>query len=115
MEGPVGPPVHTLTGNPRQRSARLTSYDAERRAPVIAGVDGYKKGWMAAVDDGGSITVRPFPAFAGIAGYLDLSLIVVDIPIGLPSRGSRRADLEACRYLRARACCVLPCTLPANP
>jgi len=73
---------------------------------MIAGVDGYKKGWIAAMDDGQSITVRPFPLFIDIARYPGLELILVDIPIGLVDKGIRKPDQEARNLLKARACCV---------
>jgi predicted RNase H-like nuclease len=73
---------------------------------MIAGVDGYKKGWIAAIDDGQSITIRAFASFSEIVGYPGLDLVVIDIPIGLVDTGIRKADFQARRLLKARACCI---------
>jgi len=73
---------------------------------MIAGVDGYKKGWITTVEDGSSITVRPFSSFIDIVRYAGVDLVVVDIPIGLLEKGILKTDEEARRLLKARACCV---------
>jgi len=58
---------------------------------VIAGVDGYRDGWVAAIDLGnGSTEVRPCTAFSHLLAWKDLSLIVIDVPIGLLPRGARQ-------------------------
>lgn len=77
---------------------------------MIAGVDGYKGGWIATIqgnDD--KAHVEYFPTFSDLAKKTDLNLIVIDIPIGLPQPGSpRRADIEVRKLLRQRGCCVFP-------
>ncbi len=40
-----------------------------------------------------------------------LGITVVDIPIGLPQRGPRSADIEARKILEDRGCCVFPAPL----
>jgi hypothetical protein len=42
---------------------------------MIAGVDSFKKGRIAVIDDGCSIAVQPFASFAEIAQYPGLYLI----------------------------------------
>jgi predicted RNase H-like nuclease len=59
-----------------------------------AGVDGCPKGWIAVlVDDGGFLDARIFPDAASLAaGVPEADVICVDMPIGLPHGGWRRAD-----------------------
>lgn len=67
---------------------------------VVAGVDGYPKGWVAVVLEGGRF--RSAHVGRRLADIVDelatASAIGVDIPIGLPEHGPRPAD----RLARAR-------------
>lgn len=80
---------------------------------MIAGVDGYKGGWIAAIRGNDSKThFECFPTFSDLAKRTDLDLMVIDIPIGLPQPGtSRRADVEARKLLGLRGCCVFSAPL----
>lgn len=82
---------------------------------MLAGVDGYKNGWVAAVDfEDGSTRVKTYPNFGALLEDRSLTLIVVDIPIGLPEEGARRCDREARRFLRqGRGSCVFPAPIRA--
>ncbi len=52
---------------------------------VLAGVDGCPGGWIAAIEDGGTVRAKTFARFADLAASLgDEALIAVDMPIGLP-------------------------------
>lgn len=64
---------------------------------TVAGVDGCPRGWVAVlVDDAGFRDARVFPDAATLAaGLPDAAVICVDMPIGLPRQGLRRADEEA--------------------
>lgn len=74
---------------------------------MIVGVDGYKKGWIAAIEGkDGPTYLETFHNFADIVTRLDFTLVVIDVPIGLTDRGPRAADLAARRFLGQRACCV---------
>ena len=68
------------------------------------GVDGFKGGWIAAIDDGAD-AVR-VEAFRDLAALIDavgtVGVIAIDIPIGLPSRGARQCDVEARKMLRPK-------------
>jgi predicted RNase H-like nuclease len=76
---------------------------------VIAGVDGYKNRWVAAVDLGnGRTEIRPPCSFADLLSDDAFDLIVVDIPIGLPNKGARQADVGARAILGKRQVCVFP-------
>jgi predicted RNase H-like nuclease len=67
---------------------------------MIAGVDGYKHGWVAAMEVGGGATrVATFGSFSALLTQKDLCLIVIDIPIGLLQSGSRTCDQEARKVL----------------
>jgi predicted RNase H-like nuclease len=82
---------------------------------VLAGVDGHPRGWIAALDPGhGPTTVELFPTFADLLARPDLTLIVVDMPIGLLDRGDRQADRLARQRLdRSRKSSVFPAPLRA--
>lgn len=75
---------------------------------TVAGVDGWRKGWVAVVSDGVSLDVVCHPTMADLVEDLrDAAAIVVDIPIGLPVESGRRsADDKAKRFLGARASSV---------
>lgn len=77
---------------------------------LIAGVDGYKRGWIAAIDCGdGSTKVETFGSFKDLLERKDLTVIVVDVPIGLVAGGARECDLQARRFLgRPRGSSVFP-------
>jgi predicted RNase H-like nuclease len=81
---------------------------------MIAGVDGCKDEWIAAVDLGdGRTEIRPPVAFRELFGDRELDLIVIDVPIGLVEKGPRQADVKAREFLRERGCCVF--TSPIRP
>lgn len=77
---------------------------------MIAGIDGFRGGWVAAIDRGdGTTTVRAFSSFAEVLAETGLRTIVIDMPIGLLERGPRRCDELARRLLgRWRASSVFP-------
>jgi len=56
----------------------------------VAGVDGYKAGWVAVIrnlGDPADMRLQVFPAFADIVNFRpELKIIAVDMPIGLPDR-----------------------------
>jgi predicted RNase H-like nuclease len=80
---------------------------------VVAGIDGYRRGWVAIVLEGGRFqTALAMPRLATLVAMLGkASSIGVDIPIGLPERGPRPADIEARRFVGPRRSSVFP-TLP---
>jgi len=76
---------------------------------MIVGVDGYKRGWIAAIDGpDGDTRIEVFATFSDIAKRAGFKLVVIDVPIGLPDLGPRCADVEARRLLKRRGCCVFP-------
>lgn len=69
----------------------------------VMGVDACKKGWVGVTSDGRAHFAK------GIAQLVDLGdaegrlrVIAIDIPIGLPIVGERKADREARAYVKAR-------------
>ena len=107
------PAVTDQPGDLSMPRASVISASGER--PTLAGVDGCPGGWIAAIlhPDGGTRVER----FAGhdparLLARADIGIIVIDVPIGLPDRGSRQADLAARRLLgRPRASSVFPAPL----
>src|SRR5262245_30529842 len=76
----------------------------------MAGVDGHRRGWVAAIEDEQGRTRLDFvTSFATLVDRTELDLIVVDIPIGLLRDHPRQCDLLARRLLgRGRASSVFP-------
>lgn len=82
---------------------------------AVIGMDGCKAGWFAVRiegGDGGGYSVGVFPTVAELLVSLggDASLVLIDIPIGLPNSSDERScDREARTRLRyPRACSVFP-------
>ena len=81
---------------------------------AVIGVDGCRAGWFAVRIEGGDdgeCGAEVFPTVAGLLAspWGDASLILIDIPIGLPdSRGERACDKEARARLGPRASSVFP-------
>lgn len=80
---------------------------------LVAGIDGYRRGWVAVVlDDLRYQSAMIMPDLAGLVARLETAWSIgVDIPIGLPHRGPRPADIEARRFVGPRRNSVFP-TLP---
>jgi predicted RNase H-like nuclease len=76
---------------------------------LALGVDAARGGWVAvALEDGafaGAALERRFPAL--LERFAEAVVVGVDVPIGLPKRGTRRrADLEARKLVGARRASV---------
>jgi predicted RNase H-like nuclease len=86
---------------------------------ILCGVDGCPAGWLSvSLDDKGEMPVaRIFPDAAELLHDAAERLVAIDIPIGLPSNGVRRCDMEARAILGPRKSSVFPaplrCTLLA--
>ena len=89
---------------------------------ALAGVDGCRGQWLAAVADGAAVSWRLVPSFRELYGDPALTVITIDIPIGLPESGARACDLAARALLGARRMSVfaapvrevLPCATYAE-
>lgn len=75
---------------------------------IAVGVDGAKGGWVAvALGEDGVRDARFFPGLAAVlAAWPDADAYAVDMPIGLPARGRRRADEEARTFVGPRSSSV---------
>jgi predicted RNase H-like nuclease len=81
---------------PDERVAAPTSYDG----PPVLGVDGCRAGWVGALLIGRTVEVLVASDIesliaAAVASAPTLQAVAVDMPIGLPDHGRRRADVEA--------------------
>ena len=76
-----------------------------RPSPWLAGLDGCPAGWIAAFvhPEGDEVCVRIAPRFADVlAAPEEPTIVAVDIPIGLPELGDRRA--QSSTRCRTNAC-----------
>ena len=62
---------------------------------ALAGVDGCRGAWLAAVADGGEVAWRLVPTFKDLYDDSALTVIAIDVPIGLPESGRRECDVQA--------------------
>ena len=76
---------------------------------LVAGVDGYRKGWVAvSLDPSGDVEVSTHVTFAEVLS-LRARVIAVDIPIDPPGLGARAADAAARAFVGVgRASSVFP-------
>jgi predicted RNase H-like nuclease len=76
---------------------------------MIAGVDGCKDKWIAAIDrgDGRTQVVKPRP-LSEVIEDPEIHVLVIDIPIGLTEVGPRTTDVQARQFLGKRGVCVFP-------
>lgn len=84
---------------------RARSEQAEAALPVV-GVDGFRGGWVAVeLDAAGGATARTGRQLADLLDT-EVSVVAVDIPIGIPEGAARTADGEARRFVGARGSSV---------
>ena len=73
---------------------------------LVAGVDGYRSGWVAvSLDPSGDVQVSTHPTFSDVLS-LSARVIAVDIPIDPPGRGDRPADAAARAFVGSRSSSV---------
>jgi predicted RNase H-like nuclease len=86
---------------------------------AVAGVDGCRGGWVVVTVPLGARAAARVDVVPGLVELADdllsgrLAAAAIDIPIGLPTRGSRAADVAARRRLGARRSSVFPAPLRA--
>lgn len=80
---------------------------------ALAGVDGCRGQWLAAVGHGAEITWRLVPVFRDLYDDAALTVIAIDVPIGLPDAGRRACDAAARAVLGARRSSVF--AAPVRP
>jgi predicted RNase H-like nuclease len=70
---------------------------------VGVGVDACKTGWIAVALDGDQVDAHYLPTIGALTSVIpDPQAIAIDIPIGVPDAGRRRADVEARLFLGPR-------------
>lgn len=81
----------------------------------VAGVGAYRGGWVGVeLDEAGFRRAFQASDFeAVLKDCVDAEVIGVDIPIGFPSSGRRRADREAAAFVGSRRSSVFP--IPPRP
>lgn len=90
------------TAEPPRSAARV------RAGVLVAGVDGYRKGWVAvSLDPSGDVQVSTHSSFAEVCS-LRARVIAVDMPIDPPGLGARAADAAARAFVGGRASSVFP-------
>ena len=71
-------------------------------APLLAGVDATRDGWIAAIAGlEGPSTLECFPSVKALLER-DVALVIIDIPIGLPDARARGCDVHARRSIGRR-------------
>ncbi len=83
---------------------------------MYVGVDGCRAGWLSVSDSGGALQYAVFDTIRELVqAHSDAALILLDIPIGLPSAACpvRPCDAAARRILGNRACTVF--SAPSRP
>jgi predicted RNase H-like nuclease len=98
----------SLRLEPAQPSARTRRRKVETGA-LVAGVDGYRKGWVAvSLDPSGDVQVSTHATFSEVLS-LRAQVIAVDIPIDPPGLGARPTDAAARAFVGGgRASSVFP-------
>jgi predicted RNase H-like nuclease len=78
--------------------------------PYALGVDAYKGGWVALALGNGSVEgCQLYGRISELIGdHPEAGVIAVDIPIGLPEKGPRQADVEARWFVGPRRSSVFP-------
>lgn len=75
---------------------------------LVAGVDGYRRGWVAvSLDPSGDVEVSTHATFADVCA-LGARVLAVDMPIDPPGLGDRPADRAARAYVAPRGSSVFP-------
>ena len=93
------------TTEPVAASPRVPRSEA---SVLVAGVDGYRKGWVAvSLDPSGDVQVTTHSSFVEVLS-LRARVIAVDIPIDPPGLGARPTDAAARAFVRGRASSVFP-------
>lgn len=78
----------------------------------IAGIDGFRRGWIAMVKNGASIESHVCATDDELVSLFGAcSTVAIDIPIGLADHGPRSCDHHARRFLGRRASSVFPAPL----
>lgn len=90
----------------RDAAAKPPARPRSEASVLVAGVDGYRSGWVAvSLDPSGDVQVSTHPTFSEVLS-LSARVIAVDIPIDPAGRGARPADSAARAFVGGRASSV---------
>jgi predicted RNase H-like nuclease len=79
-----------------------------RTGVLVAGVDGYRRGWVAvSLDPSGDVEVSTHATFTDVLA-LGARVLAVDMPIDPEGRGDRAADRAARAFVAPRGSAVFP-------
>jgi predicted RNase H-like nuclease len=67
---------------------------------AVLGVDGWRGAWVGALLDGRAVRLLALPDVAAVLAVPDVSVIAIDMPIGLSEDGVRACDVAARQLLR---------------
>ena len=68
---------------------------------AVLGVDGWRGAWVGALLDGRRVRLLALPDVAAVLAVPDVSVVAIDMPIGLSEDGVRACDVRARDLLRA--------------
>ena len=92
----------------RDPDGNLVTLTQRTKAVRVAGVDMAGGGWAVVVLEGDSVVDAFRSESFAEALLVDAEVVGVDIPIGIPDSSPRPADVEARRFVGARASSVFP-------
>jgi predicted RNase H-like nuclease len=75
---------------------------------AVLGVDGWRGAWVGALLDGRAVRLLALPDVAAVLAVPDVSVIAIDMPIGLSEDGVRACDVAARKLLGAAGSSVFP-------
>jgi predicted RNase H-like nuclease len=86
-----------------------SSQAAWQAGPVtVLGVDGWRGAWVGAMLDGRSVQLLALDDVAAVLAVPEVSVIAIDMPIGLSEDGVRACDVAARKLLGAAGSSVFP-------
>jgi predicted RNase H-like nuclease len=75
---------------------------------AVLGVDGWRGAWVGALLDGRAVRLLALPDIAAVLAVPEVSVVAIDMPIGLSEDGVRACDVAARKLLAAAGSSVFP-------
>jgi predicted RNase H-like nuclease len=75
---------------------------------AVLGVDGWRGAWVGALLDGRAVRLLALPDVAAVLAVPAVSVVAIDMPIGLSEDGVRACDVAARKLLAAAGSSVFP-------
>jgi predicted RNase H-like nuclease len=92
--------------SPADPTPRHLQWNALPDAACI-GIDGARDGWVVATFSQGALTLAMYPTISDVV-IPSPSLVLIDMPIGLPSFARRKCDAQARELLGSRRSTIFP-------